>query len=80
MLDKLLIEIQASGTLQPPVLASRLNISVPMVEAMLEGLERMGKIRLLQPSCGETACSCCPLVNGCAATGDRGRVWMLSHQ
>lgn len=77
MLEQLLNEIHTSGTLQPPILAERLNTSVPMVEAMLEGLERMGRLRTIYSSC-QDACGGCPLAGGCAGAGGRGRFWMAS--
>lgn len=45
MLDKLLTEIRAGGTLEVTALASRLGASPRLVEAMLEHLQRAGHIR-----------------------------------
>jgi molybdenum-dependent DNA-binding transcriptional regulator ModE len=77
MLEQLLNEIHVSGSLQPPVLAKKLGTSVTMVEAMLESLERMGRLRVVDTSCGDS-CGGCPLSSGCAAAGGRGRMWMTT--
>ena len=42
MLEQLLNEIRKGGTLQPAMLAARLDLSTAMVEAMLADLERKG--------------------------------------
>ena len=76
MLEQLMEEIRKGGTLQPGLLAARLNLSAAMVEAMLANLERMGMLRQVDTSCAES-CGGCPLVNGCS-TGPRGRLWMLA--
>ena len=75
MLEKLLREIQAGSTLQTTTLAARLGTSVTIVQAMLEELERMGRLRQVPVGCSDTSCGGCPLSGGCA---DPGRVWMLS--
>ncbi len=75
MLKKLLEEIRVSGTLQAPILAARLNTSVPMVETMLEGLKRMGRLQAIDTSCAD-ACGGCPMANSCLP-GERARLWML---
>ncbi len=81
MLERLLSEIQEGGTLQPAVLAARLDTSVAMVQAMLEELERMGLLRPIEASCGEQACGGCPMVSACSARpGANGRVWMLAQK
>ncbi len=79
MLEKLLSEIRDGGTLQPAVLAARLNISVGLVEMMLEDLERRGMLAQVNTSCGEP-CGGCPLVGECAISGPQGRMWMLARQ
>lgn len=76
MLDQLMNEIRKGGTLQPAVLAARLNISVPLVEMMLEDLERHGIITPVATGCGQT-CGGCPLVGDCSVTSPQGRMWIL---
>ena len=77
MLDRLLNEIRNGGTLQPAVLAARLNISAPLVEMMLEDLERRGMITKVATNCSEP-CGGCPLVGDCSVTGSQGRMWILN--
>jgi hypothetical protein len=79
MLEKLLDEIRKGGTLQPALLAARLNLSSAMVEAMLANLERMGMLQEINTNCNEP-CGGCPLATGCIAQGERGRLWMLSQR
>ena len=81
MLEKLLQEIRSGGTFQPAALAAKLNISVGMVEMMLEDLERRGIITQVNASCGESSCGGCPLVGDCGiAGGTPGRMWMLAKK
>lgn len=79
MLETLLNEIRGGGTLQPAVLAEKMNISVGMVEMMLEDLERRGLLAQMNTSCSEP-CGGCPLVGECSITSPKGRMWMLAHQ
>ena len=77
MLEKLISEVRAGGTLQTGELAARLRVSPAMVRMMLEDLERMGKLARVETECG-TACGGCPVKNMCAPKGDgKGRVWMV---
>ncbi len=78
MLEKLLDEIRSGGTLQPAALAARLNISVGLVEMMLEDLKRRGLLTQVNASCSEP-CGGCPLVGECAITNPQGRIWMLNR-
>ncbi len=79
MLEKLLNEIENGGTLQPAALADRLNITIGLVEMMLEDLERRGKLVQVATECSEP-CGGCPLVGECAITSPQGRMWMLTRQ
>jgi len=76
MLEKLLSEIQAGGTLRPATLALRLNTSLEMVQAMLADLERMGLLHEIGGDCGHPACGGCPLAESCSP-GSKGRLWVL---
>ena len=77
MLEKLLYEIQSSNvTLQPQTLAARLNISVGMVQAMLENLERMGLIQSMNNDCAST-CGGCTLSQTCGSNFPKSRVWTV---
>ena len=79
MLEKLLTEIRSGGTLQPAALAARLNISLGLVEMMLEDLEHRGLIAQVVTNCSEP-CGGCPLVGECAITSPQGRMWMLARK
>jgi hypothetical protein len=63
MLEELISEIHAGGTLEVGRLASRLGTSPEMVEAMLMYLQRSG---LIQPyvDCGD-GCQGCGLSDAC---------------
>lgn len=76
MLAQLIQEIRSGGTLQPTALAARLNVSVGLVEMMLEDLERRGLIAQVASGCDEP-CGGCPLVGECAIKNPKGRMWML---
>ncbi len=80
MLEKLLTEIQNGGSLQPATLAAKLNISVGLVEMMLEDLERRGLLAQVNTSSCSEPCGGCPLVGECAITNPQGRMWMLTRQ
>lgn len=79
MLEKLLSEVQAGGTLQPAALAAKLGVSAGLVEMMLEDLERRGLLAQVTTNCSEP-CGGCPLVGECAINSPQGRMWMLTHQ
>jgi len=75
MLEKLLAEIELGGTFETSVLAARLGTSSGMVAAMLEHLQRLGRLRPYQ-TCGD-ACGGCSLKKGCktAHHEDGVRLW-----
>lgn len=75
MLEKLLNEIRSGGTLQPSALAARLNISVELVEMMLEDLERRGLLAQVNTAC-DSHCGGCSLAGECGLAGTHGRMWM----
>lgn len=75
MLKRLLDLLRAGGSHRVPDLAEALGITPEMVEAMLEGLERMGYLKRLGRDCTER-CATCPLAGMCVAGGG-GQVWAL---
>jgi hypothetical protein len=77
MLEKLLVEIQTSGTLHTAVLANRLGTSVAMVEAMIGGLKRRGLLREVSLN-GEAACGGCPLATSCVSSCKRSHLWQVT--
>ncbi len=72
MLEELLKEIQAGGTLETHELAKRLGTTPELVEAMLEHLQRAG---LIKPyvNCGD-GCQGCSLRDACG-TQSTVRLW-----
>lgn len=63
MLEKLLSEIRTGGTFETGDLASRLGTTPEMLVAMLEHLQRLGKIQPYR-TCGD-ACGDCSLQTSC---------------
>jgi len=64
MLEKLVQEIRAGGTLETGELATRLGATPQMIEAMLEHLQRSGLIRAYV-SCSD-GCQGCSLQETCS--------------
>lgn len=63
MLEKLLSELRTGGTFETGELASRLGTTPEMLVAMLEHLQRSGKIQPFN-TCSDT-CTECSLSNSC---------------
>jgi hypothetical protein len=63
MLEKLLAEIRSGGTFETGKLASRLGTTPEMLSAMLEHLQRSGKIQPFN-ACTDT-CAGCSLSDSC---------------
>jgi hypothetical protein len=80
MLEKLLNEIRAGGTLETNALAARLDVSSQMVQAMLEYLYRAGKIRPYVP-CSD-GCGSCGLQSSCTPgqRADQFRLWQTVEE
>ena len=78
MIEKLLRELRAGGTLEVNALAKRLGTSPQVVEAMLEHLQRSGMITAYA-DCGE-ACAGCSLSESCGTkAGPAVRLWQSSE-
>ena len=81
MLQQLLNIIRQDGTLQPSVLAARMNLSTAMIEAMMDDLKRMGVLKRVDTACGEGgACGGCPMTNNCGSQSNSGKLWVLAHK
>ncbi len=80
MLEALIKEIRNGGTLQPAALAKKLNVSVPMIEMMLEDLERRGLLSNLNDGCSTSACGSCAIADSCSSLSPQGRLWMWKRQ
>jgi len=84
MLGNLLNLLQEGGTRRISDLASKLDTTPELVEAMLEDLARMGYVKRLTASCSEK-CSGCPMSEMCAAggslqSGSEGEIWVLTER
>lgn len=69
MLEQLMVEIRAGGTLEASTLAARLKTSPQMVEALLEHLRRAGFLRAYE-TCDD-GCSGCGLKQNCDTSKKR---------
>ncbi len=66
MLRQLLNLIEQEEISQVPELAQRLHTTPALVRAMLDTLERQGRLQKVAPTCGvEGACETCPLNGLC---------------
>jgi hypothetical protein len=65
MLDELLKEVRAGGSLETGVLAARLGTSPQLIVAMLDHLQRLGLIK--------TYVHCADGCQGCSLQGDCAR-------
>lgn len=75
MLEQLLEEIRAGGTLEVNALAKKLGVSPQLIVVMLDHLQRSGYIRPYE-TCGE-GCGGCSLKTECshAARVDLLKMW-----
>ena len=78
MLDRLLGLLRAGGTRRVADLARELETTPALVEAMLEGLARMGYLRRVGGECAG-GCTGCSLAGRCAAA-ESGQVWALTEK
>jgi hypothetical protein len=80
MMDRLVAEIRQGGTLDTRRLASKLNTSPFMVEAMLDHLRRTGFLRSYE-SCSE-GCTGCDLSASCSLEkkGSGTRLWQYVQE
>ena len=79
MLEQLVNEIRAGGTLETGDLATRLGTTPQMIEAMLEHLRRNGLVQSYS-DCGE-GCQGCSLQKTCGKQGSQGiRIWQSNPE
>jgi DNA-binding IscR family transcriptional regulator len=76
-LQELLRLVAVGGVHSYEELAADLSVSVPLLEAMLENLARLGYLRSAEATCGQN-CDRCP-VGGCSVAG-RGQLWVLTEK
>jgi hypothetical protein len=78
MLEQLVNEIRAGGTLETGALAARLGTTPQLVEAMLEHLQRSGLIQTYV-SCSD-GCLGCNLQDACRKTPGAIRLWQSTSE
>lgn len=78
MLQQLINEIRAGGTLETGTLAARLGTTPQLVEAMLEHLQRNGLIQAYI-SCSD-GCLGCSLQDACRKTPGTIRLWQSKSE
>jgi len=80
MLERLLDEIRAGGpggVADPAMLAARLDVSPPLVQAMLEHLARLGQLTEVT-ACAQGACHACASSTCTLPARGSARVWVLA--
>lgn len=75
MLERLLHLAAEGGVHSYQDLAERLSVSLPLLEAMLADLARLGYLRAVEGGC-TAQCTGCPM-GGCAVAAP-GRIWVLT--
>jgi len=78
MLERLVNEIRAGGTLETGALAARLGTTPQLVEAMLEHLQRSGLIQTYV-RCSD-GCLGCSLQDACRKTPGAIRLWQSTSE
>jgi hypothetical protein len=78
MLDRLLSLVGQGGVHSYTDLARQLNVTVELVEQMLQDLARMGYLRPVADGC-EAHCASCPTANACNMIGSM-RMWTLAEK
>jgi hypothetical protein len=78
MLEQLLNEIRAGGTLETGTLAARFGTTPQLIEAMLEHLQRSGLIQDYV-TCND-GCLGCSLQDACKKTPGAVRLWQSKSE
>jgi len=78
MLERLLSLVGQGGVHSYTDLARQLDVTVELVEQMLQDLARMGYLRPVAGSC-ESQCTGCSWADTCAVGGPT-RVWALTEK
>jgi hypothetical protein len=77
MLEQLLQLVARGGVHSYQDLTTRLSISQPLLETMLEDLARLGYLRAVDAGCKGHCAGCA--VGGCSIAGP-GRLWTLTEK
>lgn len=78
MLERLLREVTAQGTVSSASLARSLGISEALAESMVEALRRMGYLQAAVGAC-PAPCDRCPVREACLF-GGQARIWTLGRK
>ena len=78
MLERLLSLVGQGGVHSYTDLARQLEVTVGLVEQMLEDLARMGYLRPVSDGC-ESHCANCPTASSCETVGST-RMWTLTEK
>ena len=78
MLERLLDLLGQGGVYSYTDLARQLDVTVELVEQMLEDLARMGYLRPVADGC-EAHCAGCPMANTCEMISST-RMWTLTEK
>jgi hypothetical protein len=79
MLERLMTEIRAGGSLDAAKLAVTLDTSPQMVEAMLEHLRHVGLLRAYENASCSDACQACSLKGFCDPNTKRSAVQLWRY-
>jgi hypothetical protein len=77
MLHELLRIVCSGGVHSLKQLAQQLDVSVALMETMIDDLARMGYLNPLNAECASN-CNGCPVAGTCSIGGS-GRVWALTE-
>ena len=78
MIEDLLLLVAQGGIHSYKDLTNHLSISLPLLEAMLEDLARLGYLRRLESECGTGHCNSCS--SGACSIAGPGRIWTLTEK
>jgi hypothetical protein len=79
MLEELLRLIGAGGVVRLEDLSRELKVTQPLLETMLNDLDRMGYLRPLESACAG-GCAGCSSGGGLCSVFGGGKVWVLSEK
>ena len=77
MLLQLLEILRSGGAHTPQEIARELGTSEALVQSMIDGLVRLGFLKLAAQTC-PGSCESCPM-DSCCAVGAKGRLWTLTE-
>jgi hypothetical protein len=77
MLHKLLRIVCSGGVHSLRQLAGQLDVSVALLETMIDNLARMGYLNPVKAECAGN-CNGCPVAGACGIAGS-GRMWALTE-